>query len=70
MGYNFEYLVHEFNVKRRNDKSRRSYVSFGDVYSKIEFIEACSGKHVISLRKIVILRIKVEDIKKTCWRLL
>ena len=67
MGYTFEYLVYLVNVRQRNDKYKRSYVSFGDVYSEIEFIEACSGKLVISLSRIVILRIKVEDMKKTCW---
>ena len=48
-------------------KSRRIYASFGDDCSKTEFIEACSGKIVISLSKIVILRIEVEDMNKTCW---
>ena len=62
MGDTFEYLEHVVNIKIRKDKSRRSYVSFGDVYSKIEFTEACSGKLVISLRKIVILRSEVEDV--------
>ena len=62
----FEYLVYAINVKNRKAKSRRSYVSFGDIYSEIEFIEACSSKIVISLKKIDILRIEVEDIEKTC----
>ena len=62
-----KYLVYEVNVGRRNDKSRRSYVSFGDVYSEIKFIEACLGKLVISLYRVVIMIIKVEDVKKTCW---
>ena len=62
----FEYLVYEVNIERRNYKSKRSYLSFGDVYSKIEFTEACSCKLVISLSKVVILRIEVEDMKRTC----
>ena len=62
---NFEYLVYAVNIERTNDKSRRSYVSFGNVHSKIEFRKACSSKLVISLSKVVILRIKVEDVKKT-----
>ena len=66
MGDTFEYLTYAINVKRRNDKSRRSYVSFGDVYFEIVFTEACSGKLVISLSRVDILRIKVEDMKKTC----
>ena len=48
------------------DMSRRSYVSFCDVCFEIEFTEACLGKLVISLSRIDILRIKVEDIEKTC----
>ena len=52
----FEYLVYAVNVERWNDKSRRSYVSFGDVYSEIDFIEACSSKLVKSLSRVVILR--------------
>ena len=32
-----EYLAYAVNVKRRNDKSRRSYVIFGDVCSEIMF---------------------------------
>ena len=66
MGDTFKYLVNLVNVRRRKDKSRRSYVSFGDVYFEIEFTEACSGKLVISLRRVDILRIKVEDMNKTC----
>ena len=62
MGDTFEYLVYVVNVKRWNDKSGRSYVSFGDVCSEIEFAEACSSKLVISLSRIVILRIKVEGV--------
>ena len=30
------YLVYVINVRRRNDKFGRSYVSFGDVYYEIE----------------------------------
>ena len=67
MGDTFEYLVYVVNVRRRNNKSGRSYVSFGDVYSKIEFIEACSSRLALSLRRVVILRIEVEDVKKTCY---
>ena len=62
-----EYLVNANNIRSRKDKSRRSYVSFGDVCSEIEFTEACFGKLVISLSRVDILRIKVEDMKKTCW---
>ena len=61
-----KYLVYAVNVRSRNDKSRRSYVSFGDVCSEIEFTEACSGKLVISLSRVDILRIKVEEMKKIC----
>ena len=61
-----EYLVYVVNVGSRKEKSRRSYVSFGDVCSEIEFTEACSGKLVISLSRVDILRIKVDDIEKTC----
>ena len=61
-----EYLVYAFNIKSRKDKYRRIYVSFGDVYSEIEFTEACSGKLVISLSRVDILRIKVEYMEKTC----
>ena len=67
MGDTYEYLVYAVNVGWRNVKSRRSYVSFGDVYFEIEFIDVCSSKLVISLNKIFILRIEVEDVKKTCW---
>ena len=59
-------MVYEVNIRRRNNKSRRSYVSFGDVYSKIGFTKACSGKLVISLSKVDILRIKIKETKKTC----
>ena len=66
MGYNFEYLEDEVNIRSRKDKSSKSYVSFGDVCFEIEFTKACSGKIVRSLSKVDILRIKVEDMKKTC----
>ena len=66
MGDTFEYLVYAVNVKRRKDESRRSYVSFGDVFSKIEFIEACFGKLFISLTGFYILKIEVEDTNKKC----
>jgi hypothetical protein len=62
MGDTSKYLVYVVNVRQRNDKSERSYVSFGDVCSEIEFIEACSSKLVISLRRIIILRVGVEDV--------
>ena len=62
MGDTSKYLVNAVNFKRRKDKSRRSYVSFGDVCSKIEFTEACFGKLVISLSRIIILGIKVENV--------
>ena len=67
MGDTSEYLVYAINVKRRNDKSRRSYASFGDVCFEMEFIEACSSKLVISLSRFIILTTEVEDIKNTCW---
>ena len=67
MGDKFEYLVYAINIRRRKDKSRRIYVSFGDVSFEIEFTEACSGILVISLSRVVILRIEVEDVKKTYW---
>ena len=63
----YEYLVYAVNVGWRNVKAGRSLVSFGDVCPEIEFTEASSGKLVISLRTIVLLRIKVEDAKKRCW---
>ena len=66
MGDISKYLVYVVNVGRRKDKSRRSYVSFSDIFSEIEFIEACSGKLVIYPSKKIILTIEVEDMKKTC----
>ena len=53
-------------VRSRKDKSKISYVSFGDVYFEIEFTEARSSKLVISLSRFYILRIEVEDMEKTC----
>ena len=66
MGDTYEYLVYAANIGRRNDKFGRSYVSFGDVCFEIEFTEACYGKLVISLRKVVIMRIKVEVMTWLC----
>ena len=57
----FEYLVYVVIFGWRNDKSGRSYVSFCNVCSKIEFIEACFGKLVISLSRVIILRSEVKD---------
>ena len=48
MGDTSKYLAYAFNIESGKDKSRRSYVSLVDVYSKIEFMEACSSKLVIS----------------------
>ena len=53
MGDTSKYLVYVVNIKWRNVNSGRSYVSFGDVCSKIEFTEACSSKLVISLSRIL-----------------
>ena len=61
MGDTFEYLVYVVDDERRKDKSRRCYDSLGNVCSKIDFVEACSSKIVISLRRFGILRIKIED---------
>ena len=61
-----EYLVYVVNVQSRKDKSRRSYVGFGDVFSEIDFTEGCSSKIIISLSRVDILRIEVEDMKKIC----
>ena len=66
MGDTYEYLVYVVNIRRRNDESRIIYVSYGDVCSKIDFIEAYSSKLVISLSRSNILRIKVEDMEETC----
>ena len=62
MGDMFEYLVYAINVKRWNDKFGRIYVSFSDVCLEIEFTKACSGKLIISLSRIFILRSEVEDV--------
>ena len=64
MGDTSEYLACSINVRRRKDKSRIIYVSFGDVFFEMEFIEAWLSKLVISLSKVDILRIKVEDMQK------
>ena len=66
MGDTSKYLAYAINVESRKDKSRRSYVSFGDIFSEIEFTEACSSKFVISLSRIDILRNVVKDMEKTC----
>ena len=66
MGDTLEYIAYVVNVRRRNDKSGRSYVSFGDVCFEIEFTEACLSKLVIYLSRVDILRIEVEDLEKTC----
>ena len=68
MGVTSEYLVYANNARWRNDKFGKSYVSFGDVCSEIEFTKACSGKLFISLSRVSILRIKFEDVNKICWR--
>ena len=67
MGDTSKYLVYVVNVRRRNFKFGRSYVSFGDVYFEIEFTEACFGKLFISLSKVDIMRIEVEEMKKKYW---
>jgi hypothetical protein len=66
MGDTSKCLAYAVNVRSRKDKYRRSYVSFGDICSEIEFTEACSGKFVISMSRIDILRNEVKDIEKTC----
>ena len=66
MGDTSKYLLYIVNIKIRKDKSRRSYVSFGDVCFEIEFTKACFGKLIISLSRVEIMRIEVEDMKKTC----
>ena len=67
MGDTSEYLVYVVNVGWRNAKFGRSYIIFGDVCYEIEFTEAYSHKHAISLIRVVIMRIRVKDMKKTCW---
>ena len=66
MGDTSKYLVYAINIGRRNDTSIRSYASFGDFCSEIEFTKACSGKLFISLSRVNILRIEVEHMEKTC----
>ena len=66
MGDTYEYLVYAINIGRINYKAKIIYECFGDVCSKIEFIETCSGKKFISLSKVDILRIEVEDMENTC----
>ena len=61
LGDMYEYLAYVANIGWRNDNSRKSYVSFGNICSEIEFLEAYSSKLVISLSKVIILRSKVED---------
>ena len=60
-----KYPVYAVNVGWRNDKSRRSYVHFGNMCSEIEFIETCFDKLVISLSRVTILSSEVEDVYKT-----
>ena len=57
----------QITSKEKDIKSGRSYASLGEDYFEIEFTKACSGKLVISLSKFDIMRIEVEDVKKTCW---
>ena len=47
-------------LKALDINSRRSYASFGEDCSEIEFTKACSSKLAISLSKIIILRSKVK----------
>ena len=65
MGDTSKYLAYTVNIRSRKDKSRRSYVSFGDVCSDIEFTKVSSSKLVIYLSRVDILRIEVEDMRKT-----
>ena len=44
----------------KNIKSGRSYASFGEDYSEIEFTKAYSVKLVISLSRVVISRSEVN----------
>ena len=62
MGDTSKYLIYIVNIVWRNVKSRRSYVSFGEHCSEIEFTKAKTSKLDISLSRIFILRIKVEDV--------
>ena len=66
MGDKSKYLAYSFNIGRRKDKFGRRYVSFGDDCSEVDFTKACSGKLVIPLSRVNILRIKVEDLEKKC----
>ena len=50
---NSKYLVYVVSVRRRNDKSRRSYVSFGNVFFEIDSIEACFGKNLYLLAELL-----------------
>ena len=59
MGYISKYMAFVVNIGNRKDNSRISYVSFGNVCSEIEFIEACSSKLGISLRRVVNLKIEL-----------
>ena len=65
MGDTSEYQTYVVNIESRNNKSRKNYVSFGDVCFKIEFTEACSSKLVIYLSRFYILRIEVKDMETT-----
>ena len=60
MGDMSKYLVYVVSIKWRNDKSGYSYVSFVDVCFKIYFVEAYSSKLVISLSRVIIMRINVK----------
>ena len=55
MGDTSKYLAYLVNVRSRKDKSRRSYVNFGDVCSKIVFTDTFLGKLVISLSRVDIM---------------
>ena len=67
MGDTSNYLVYVVKFRRRKDKYRRSYVSFVDVCSKINFTEEYFGKLVISLSRVDNLRIEVTEMEKKCW---
>ena len=66
MGDTSKYLAYAVNIGIKKDKSRRSYVSFGNVFFEIEFIEACSRKLGISLSRFDILSITIKDMEKSC----
>ena len=57
-----KYLIYLVNIEWRNFKFGRSYVSFGEDYSKIELTEAFSGKLVISLSRVAIIKRKFKGI--------